>query len=342
MKVLFVSSGIQVKINPIIENQGESLKKAGVDVEYYVLSGRGWKNYVRNLKPLREKMKSGNYDLIHAHYALTAYLASIASMGLGIPMVVSLMGNDILDHWWYPVLARTVAKYKPWKAVIVKSQEMKERVGMDYANVIPNGVNMERFSPKSKVDSQKSIGWDPEKKHVLFPGAPWDVRKNWKMAEAAVALLQSDLRFKIDDLRFANGIELHGMDGVKNEDTAIWYNAADAVVLPSFYEGSPNAVKEAMACNTPVVATDMGDCVERMDGVEGCSVIARGEWVFPKGNWGIEKERWDRYLQELAEGLKKAFEHGKIKGRERLLEDGIADYQIAERIVKIYQKILKV
>ena len=321
MRVLFVSSGIQVKINPIIKNQGESLRRAGVDVEYYVLSGRGWKNYIRNIKPLREKMKSGQYDLIHAHYALTAYLACIASTGLRIPMVVSLMGNDILDHWWYPGLARLVAKLKPWRAVIVKSQEMKERVGIKRAIVVPNGVNMERFHEMCKVESVKCIGWDPQKLHVLFPGAHFDTRKNWPLALGSVELLNKrieDLRLNIGDFE---GIELHDMDGVKNEDTPIWYNAADAVVLPSFYEGSPNAVKEAMACNTPIVTTDMGDCKERLDGLEGCYVEKTYE------------------VEEFAELLEKALKHGKTKGRERLLADGIADWQIAQRLIKIYESV---
>lgn len=318
-----MSSGIQVKINPIIENQGESLRRAGVDVDYYVLSGRGWENYIRNIKPLREKMKSEHYDLIHAHYAFTAYLASMASVGLRIPMVVSLMGNDILDHWWYPGLARIVARMKPWKAVIVKSQEMKERVGMVYAHVIPNGVNMERFTEESKVESQEILGWDATKLHVLFPGAHFDTRKNWSLAYSAVETLnkqKEDLRLKIEDCK---GIELHDMDGVKNEDTPIWYNAADAVVLPSFYEGSANAVKEAMACNTPIVTTDMGDCRERIEGVDGCYVAKTYE------------------VKEFAELLGKALAFGgKTKGREKLLADGIADYQIAERIVKIYDGVL--
>lgn len=309
MKVLFVSSGRQGDVNPIIRNQGESLRKAGVDLEYFVVAGRGWKSYVKSIKPLREKVLKGGYDLVHAHYAWCAYLTGIAMQGIKVPMVVSLMGNDILDHWWYPVLARMVAKCKPWKAVIVKSQEMKKRVGMPYANVIPNGVNMEKFHPMSKVECLKSIGWDPKKIHVLFPARMEDTRKNWPLAEAAVKMLNQD-------------IELHEMKGVKNEDTPILYNAADAAVLPSFYEGSANALKEAMACNRPVVTTDMGDCRERIEGCEGCYVANTYE------------------VSEFADLLGKALQYEKSAGRERLLKDGIADYQIAERLITIYKNIL--
>ena len=317
--MLFVASGKQGGVNPIIKNQGESLRRAGVELEYFVVNGRGWKSYVKSIKPLRRKVREGGYDVIHAHYSWTAYLASIATMGLKTPMVVSLMGNDILDHWWYPGLARLVAKMKPWRAVIVKSQEMKERVGMDYANVVPNGVNMERFSEKPKVESQKILGWDTTKKHVLFPARQEDTRKNWPLAEAAVKRLNE--RMKVERM---NEIELHQMNGVPNDKTPIMYNAADAVVLPSFYEGSANAVKEAMACNAPIVTTDMGDCRERIEGLEGCYVAKTYE------------------VEEFAELLGKALAFGgKTKGRERLLADGIADYQIAQRLIKIYESVCK-
>ena len=321
MKVLFVSSGRQGDANPIIRNQGESLRKSGVELEYYVVSGRGWKSYIKSIKPLRKKVRDGQYDLIHAHYSWTAYMASLATIGMRVSMVVSLMGNDILDHWWYPGLARIVAKMKPWKAVVVKSQEMKERVGMAYAHVIPNGVNMERFREESKVKSQETLGWDTSKMHVLFPARQEDTRKNWPLAFEAVQLLQRDLRFKIEDFRFTNGIELHAFNNTPNEETPIWYNAADVVVLPSFYEGSANAVKEAMACNAPLVTTDMGDCRERIEGVAGCYVAKTYE------------------VEEFAELLDKALKHGKTKGRERLLADGIADYQIAEKLITIYKQV---
>ena len=280
-----------------------------MELEYFVVSGRGWKSYVKSIKPLRRKVREGGYDVIHAHYSWTAYMASVATTGLNVPMVVSLMGNDILDHWWYPGLARMVAKMKPWRAVIVKSQEMRQRVGMPYANVVPNGVNLERFSEKSKVESQKILGWDTAKKHVLFPARKEDTRKNWPLAEGAVKQLC--------------GIELHEMNGVPNDQTPILYNAADAVVLPSFYEGSANAVKEAMACNAPLVTTDMGDCRERIEGVEGCYVANTYE------------------VEEFAELLGKALAFGgKTKGRERLLADGISDRQIAQRLIQIYESVL--
>ena len=307
-------------------NQGESLRRAGVDVDFYVVSGRGWKGYMRNIRPLRKRMKAGHYDVIHAHYGWVGYLASIASLGLRIPVVVSLMGNDVLDHWWYPVLTKFFAAIIPWRSVIVKSNDMKHRLGLNRAIVVPNGVDMEKFHPMNTEECRKQLGWDvvtnKRKLHVLFPATPSEVRKNWILADAAVELLQKRMNELTNEQ--VNGIELHGMVGVKNEETPVWYNAADAVVLPSFYEGSPNAVKETMACNKPIVTTDMGDCRERIEGVEGCYVANTYE------------------VEEFADLLGKALAFGgKTKGRERLLADGIADYQIAQRLIEIYNNVAK-
>lgn len=317
MKVLFVSSGRKGFVNPIIENQGNSLRRSGIDVDFYMVSGSGWKSYVKDIKPLRKLIKEGGYDAIHAHYAFCAYLVNFAAVGLHKPLVVSLMGSDIWVHKFYPFVARMFARCAHWKAVIVKSQEMKKRVGMPYAMVIPNGVDMERFCEKPKMESQESIGWNTKKLHVLFPADPELGRKNWPLAEDAVALLNGE---GISGLGVSGSIELHGMKGVPNEQTPMLYNAADAVVLPSFYEGSANAVKEAMACNRPLVTTDMGDCRERMDGCKGCYVANTYE------------------VPEFAELLAKALKDGKSEGRERLLADGIADYQIARKLIEIYEQ----
>lgn len=331
MKVLFISSGRKGFVNPIIQNQGDSLRRAGVEVDFFMVSGSGWRSYVQDVKPLRKQIKAGNYDVIHPHYAFCAYLVNMAAIGLRKPLVVSLMGSDIWQHKWYPAFVRMWARLWNWKAIIVKSKEMRERVGIKRAIIVPNGVNMERFSEESRVESQEKLGWDRKKLHVLFPADPGLARKNWPLAEGAVELLNKRLNELTDEIivrdgvrkERVNGIELHGMVGVPNEQTPVMYNAADAVVLPSYYEGSANAVKEAMACNAPLVTTDMGDCRERMEGVEGCYVAKTYE------------------VEEFAELLGKALKQGKTKGRERLLADGIADWQIAERLISIYQDVTK-
>lgn len=319
MRVLFICSGRLGDANPIIRNQAESLRKAGVELDLYIVYG-GAKGYLKNIKPLRKQINEGKYDVIHAHYAFCGYMANIAAKGKDISVITSLMGSDIWQHKWYPPIVRFAAR--KWDAVIVKSAEMRDRVGIKRAIVVPNGVNFDKFHPMDQEECQMKLGWKEErgkckeKLHVLFPANPADPRKNWALASQAVEMLNKRAGFK--------EIELHGMVGVPNEQTPFMYNAADAVVLPSLYEGSANAVKEAMACNKPIVTTNMGDCRERIEGVDGCYVAKTYE------------------VNEFAELLGKAIVYGgKIKGRERLLADGIVDWQIAERLVKIYEDSIK-
>lgn len=313
MKVLFVSSGMKGEVNSIIKNQGESLRRAGVDLDFYMVSSRGIIGYLHNIKPLRNKIRKGGYDVVHAHYAFTAYLVSLATIGLRTPLVVSLMGSDIWRHKWYPFIVRTFAAIKPWNIVIVKSAEMRTRVGISRAIVVPNGVDMDKFRPKHKNECQKLLSWDLRKVHILMPANPQDPRKNGPLAMESIKLLNESGKYDI---------EFHGMVGVPNEQTPIWYNSADVVVLPSLYEGSANAVKEAMACNRPLVTTDMGDCRERIEGVEGCYVATTYE------------------IKEFAALIRMAMEFGKqTNGRERLLADGIADWQIAARLIAIYKQV---
>lgn len=308
MKVLFVASGKSGNVNAIVSNQGESLRKAGVDVEYYVLRGHGIKGYLRNIRPLARIIHAEHYDVVHAHYAWCGYVASLAGAK---PLIVSLMGNDILDHSWYPLLARVFRCLFRWSATIVKSQEMRQRVGIKEAIVVPNGVNMDVFKELDKTHCQQQLGWSSDKKHVLFLGRHDDARKNLPLAQAAVNQLTAD----------GMPIELHCLEGYRNNETPVVYNAADAAILPSFYEGSANALKEAMACGVPVVATPCGDAVERLQNITGS---------FASNSYDISE-----VVALLRQSL--GF-NGKTNGRKRLEEDNLGSQQVANRLISIYNQ----
>ncbi|MCD4692644.1 MAG: glycosyl transferase group 1, partial [Calditrichales bacterium] len=79
-------------ISPIIYNQGESLSKLEIEITYYLIKGKGFSAYIKNLAPLRKTILNGNFYVIHAHYSLSAILASFAKAK---PLVVSLMGSDV-------------------------------------------------------------------------------------------------------------------------------------------------------------------------------------------------------------------------------------------------------
>lgn len=305
MKILFIASGNHETPSAILTNQAEALKSEGVDVEWYLLKGKGVKGYLRNVKPLRKYLKEHKYDAIHAHFSLSAFVASWAGAK---SLIVSLMGDDVKKARWYKFIIRLFAACYRWKAIIVKSNDMYRDLGMKRALVIPNGVNMERFKPMSKAECQKRLGLNPKTKHILFPAVATRPVKDYALAEAAVAHLPN--------------VELHAFENTPNEETPYWYNVADVVLLTSKWEGSPNAIKEAMACSRPIVSNNVGDVAERVSNVEGCYVVPMGDRA--------------KMIDELARSLIEALKFEKTKGREKIITDGLDAHDINLRLIAVY------
>src|SRR5262249_27340178 len=107
---------------------------------------------------------------------------------------------------------------------------------------------------------RQRLGWHPDRFHVLFPTNSGHPVKRPALAAAAIVVLN----------QLGIATELHGLCNMPNEEVPIWINACDALLLTSLHEGSPTIVKEALACNLPVVSVDVGDVRERIQGVTGC------------------------------------------------------------------------
>lgn len=188
------------------------------------------------------------FDVVHANQGIVAPTA----LTLGLPTVLSLWGTDLYGALG-PV-SRACSRLAD--QVVVMSAAMAEELGTD-CRVIPHGVDTERFQPGTQRDAQATLGWT-DGYHVLFPYAPDRAVKNYPRAEQIVDAVGD---------RLHADVSLHAVTGVPHEQMPTYYVAADALLLPSAHEGSPNAVKEALACNLPVVSTPVGDVPERLDGV---------------------------------------------------------------------------
>lgn len=257
MNILFICSGNRAGVNPIIKNQGDSLNLLGHKVEYFTIIGHGVKGYLSNVVKLKECISSGNYDVIHAHYSLSAFVASLAGAD---KLIVSLMGSDVKASILYKYMIKIFYKLFRWRCIIVKSEDMYNDLGVKKAVVIPNGVNLNRFLSKDKAECQNKLNWDKDKIHILFTSNPERQEKNFELARQSIETLNNPM------------IELHYMKGVNNEETPLYYNGADVVLLTSLWEGSPNAIKEAMACCRPIVSTDVGDVRWLLGDIKGCYI----------------------------------------------------------------------
>lgn len=233
-----------------------ALREKNVSVDVVDISGletkdkRSIRNYLSFYLDVLWKTFD-EYDVIHANYGLTAPFALAQRHR---PIVLSLWGSDLMGSLDW--VSKESARY--CDEVIVMSEEMERDLGRD-AHIIPHGVNFETFRPMDQREARESIGWEPNGTYVLFPYDPSRDVKNYPLAERVVEAVEEDL---------GREIELQAVYNVDHEDVPLYMNAADALLLTSQREGFPNSVKEALACNLPVVATDVGGIRNRLDAVE--------------------------------------------------------------------------
>jgi len=315
-RVLVVTNLWPTSVDPgygsFVKAQMESLRTLGVDYEVAFVNGRESQlNYLRGVFQVRHRFQTQPYDLIHAHFGLSGWVAQFQSR---IPLVVSFMGDDVLgrsDHKgritamgrFFQLSTRALARRAD--AVIVKSRQMKEHLGLESAHVIPNGVDLQLFRPMDRNAARVALGLDAVRKYVLFPYDRALPVKRFDLVEEAIRLARGDVP----------EIEVLQVSGLPQERMPLYLNAADVLVLASYTEGSPNSVKEAMAVNLPVISVDVGVVAEVIGGTEGCFIAA------------------PRIVEVCRNPVR-------TSGRSRIVES-YSEEIIARRIVDVYAQVLR-
>lgn len=300
MKVLFVASYNKGYYAPFIMEQADALRKAGCVVDFFGVSGKGVKGYIKSLPALKRQIASFSPDVIHAHYGLCGLLAN---MQRRVPVVTTYHGSDINEKAVLPFsrVAMMLSKHN----IFVSQRNVEIAGARKKYSLVPCGIDMSVHFAKD--EARAAMNLLPEKKYVLFAGAFDNEVKNYPLAKAAMDLVPG-----------ANLIELKGYS---RQEVNMLMCAADAMLMTSFTEGSPQVIKEAMACGLPVVSVDVGDVAELAAGVEGCYVCGRE-------------------LSELAESLEAAIGFGRTKGLKRILERGLTNDLVAQKILNIYNSII--
>ena len=303
---------------PFVMSQSEAIADAGCEVELFRLCGNYWKQW----KSLRAKIREWKPDVVHAHYGLTGLVANLATRR--VPVVSTYHGSDINEPKVLP-FSKAAMWLSAWN-IFVSQRNVDITKPRQHWSLIPCGVALSDDQLQTRAEARKKLGWGLEEKKVLFTGAFDNGVKDPELAKQTVAMLNDEMsRDKsLNEPLALNGVQLIELKGYTREQVNTLMCAVDALLMTSKTEGSPQVIKEAMACGCPIVSVDVGDVAERTNGVEGCYVVS------------------SRVPKDIADALRKAivFE-GKTNGREKIIEDGLSNPQVAEKIINIYRSLTK-
>ncbi len=308
MKILFVARHkphVLERVGRFVSDQRHALQLEGVCVDLLPIEGTGLMSYIKFIKTLKKYLKSNQVDIIHAHNGFTGFIANLQCKN---PTVVTYHGSDINTKKtrFFSKLSIHLASENIF---ISEKLRLKTNTRKRYT-IIPCGVDTTLFTPYSKEEARKHFNWGTDEKIILFAGNFKNKVKNYPLAQSVIDEIPYTIRF----------VELKGF--LRNE-VALLMSAVDMLLLTSFSEGSPQIIKEAMACNCPIVATKVGDIEERIISVSH-SVVA-----------DFDKEEIKNHILSL-------LEKGYIRtnGREEIFRQGLDSQDVAKKIINIYTKII--
>lgn len=273
MKVLIMTAIYPTLENPafgsFVKTQADALKRAGIVVELLVMRGGNRKLlYPKAIFQLRKRLQQTSFDLVHAHFG---YVGLVARTQWKVPLVVTYHGDDLLGtinecgkkELWSVLAAAACKKLARYlDAAIVQSPEMARQLKKSNVFVIPHEVDLEVFKPTERTEARKALGLAPEKKYALFAANPEIPVKRFSLARAAADVLEQQ-----------GGLaELLVVYKEPQWRLALYMSACDVLVFPSYQEGSPNIIKQAMACNLPIVSTDVGDVRQVIGKTRDCYI----------------------------------------------------------------------
>lgn len=298
---------------PFIVRQVDFLRRAGVGIDVFSFRGaRNPLNYLRAWRAAQRTLRTGTYDLIHAQWGQSAPTV----LPTRLPLVVTFRGGEgegiVGDDGRYTAsgeILRLVSSYVARRAdeLVVVSAHMRGYLPDRRTHVIPSGLDFSRWPLIPKDEARRQLGLPQGKRLVLFAGNPDEARKRYQLAAQVVAKLPADA-----------AAELVVAWRVPHERVPLYMNACDALLFVSMYEGSPNVVKEALACNLPIVSVAVGDVAERLSGVAGCAVCDTSDA--------------DQLARPLAEVLRRG---ARTDGRTAVLE--LNEELLAQRMIEIYR-----
>ncbi|WP_447968810.1 glycosyltransferase [Nitrospira sp. M1] len=307
-----------------MQQQIQGLEACGLEVDVLCVKRveQGRKTYRDLGKAISTKLTEFNPDIVHALYG--GLLAeTVTRVVKDRPVLVSFCGTDLLGGSFFNFFKRMTVRLGVFASylaahrangIIVKSENLKsalpQKIDRQKVWILPNGVDLNRFQPQDRITACTRLGWDPNCFNVLFADKAHRPHKRFELAKLAGEQVS------------AGGIPLvlRILTGVPHQEVSTWLNASNVLLLTSYQEGSPNIVKEALACNRPVVSLDIGDVKERIHDIPGCYIAEPNP-------------------SDIAEKLRDVFNGPDVvTGRQKVMELSLD--QVAHRLITIYQTVI--
>ena len=312
MRVLHITNNYPTTNHPIfgifVKEQIESLSSEGIETDIFFVNGRenGKNEYFFRLRELRRKLRNNNYDILHCHHVFSAVLLLFTFRMYKSKRIVSYQNPPEKEGG---IFLFTIIRLF-FNGVILKNAKSNNKKIF----YLPNGTNTNFFKEYPRKESIQKLNLDENKNYIIF----MDSYK--KRAQKRV-----DRFDEVIDILLKNG-NPHGIVPLKLTNTKrnlipYYLSASSVHLITSDFEGSPNSVKECMACNTPVVSTPVGNVQDLIGDVDGCYISK---------TFGCE---------ELAELVIKSLTNKHFVGRQKLLEKKLDIKSVASNLFNIYKSI---
>lgn len=308
MRILIVANYNPGHFSPFVVEQMEALREAGVEIDTYGIVGKGWFGYLKNISGIRRKIRMFKPDIVHAHYGLSGLCANFQRL---VPVVTTFHNGETLS--FTSNLLSSIGAMGT-KHVIYVAEHIRQLslYKAKHFSIIPCGVNLEECRSIPFMEARKQLGFEEGKKYILFGGAFDNLRKNYPLLKEAVDLLDNK-----------GDVVCLEMKGLTREECVLRMSACDLFALPTKSEGSPQALKEAMACNCPIIATDVADIKHLLGDINGHFICSFDP-------------------SDVSEQISKAFDFNRrTNGRQRIMELGLTNDIVAKKLVEVYEKVLK-